>query len=76
MPTGKYIVYDYKKNGIPGIDGILDKENCQIAFYYYYINEYLKDKLQTDNLECMALLYLSVEGTSKSIKMDGLYRKE
>lgn len=76
LPTGKYIVYDYKKKGIQGIDGILNKENCQIAFYYYFVNEYLKDELHMDNLDCMALLYLSIENTGKSIQKDGIYRTE
>lgn len=77
VPTGRYIVYDYKKNKIQSVDGILNKENCQIAFYYYFVNEYLKDKLHMNELDCMALLYLSVEGTTKTkIKKDGLYRTE
>ncbi|MFW2491537.1 PD-(D/E)XK nuclease family protein [Clostridium chromiireducens] len=75
-PTGKYIVYDYKKKSIPDIDKMLNKENCQIAFYHYFVNEYLKNELQMDNLDCMALLYLSVEGTNTKIKMNGLYRTE
>lgn len=76
VPTGKYIVYDYKKKSIADIDTILNKENCQIAFYYYYVNEHLKEQLNMNNLDCMALLYLSVEGTNKSIKKNGLYRTE
>lgn len=76
IPTGKYIVYDYKKKSIPDIDKMLNKENCQIAFYHYFVNEYLKNELQMDNLDCMALLYLSIEGTNKSIKKNGLYRTE
>lgn len=76
VPTGKYIVYDYKKNSIPNVDTMLNKENCQIAFYYYFVNEYLKNELQIDNLDCMALLYLSIEGTNTKIRKDGLYRTE
>lgn len=76
VPTGRYIVYDYKKKSIPDIDKMLNKENCQIAFYHYFVNEYLKNELQMDNLDCMALLYLSVEGTNTKIKMNGLYRTE
>lgn len=76
IPTGKYIVYDYKKNTIPDIDKMLNRENCQIAFYHYFVNEYLKNEFQIDNLDCMALLYLSVEGTNTKMKMNGLYRTE
>jgi ATP-dependent helicase/nuclease subunit B len=76
VPTGKFIVYDYKKNKISDIDKMLEKENCQIAFYYYFVSEYLKKKLKIENLDCIALLYLSVEGTNKSVKKNGLYRTE
>lgn len=76
IPTGRYIVYDYKKKSISGIDDIIGKENCQIAFYYYFVEEYLKEKLPIEDLDCMALLYLSVEDTNKSIKKNGLYRTE
>lgn len=75
-PTGRFIVYDYKKNKISDIDEMLKKENCQLIFYYYFAYEYLRKNLKVDNLDCMSLLYLSVEGTNKSVKKNGLYRSE
>lgn len=75
-PTGRFIVYDYKKNKTSDIDEMLGKENCQLIFYYYFAYEYLRKKLKTDNLDCMSLLYLSIEGTNKSVKKNGLYRSE
>lgn len=75
-PTGKYIVYDYKKRTSPQISDMLEKKNCQIAFYYYFVQQYLKEKLQPYEPDCMALLYFSVENTDKSVKKDGLYRTE
>jgi hypothetical protein len=76
LPTGRYVVYDYKKKGINGINDILDNKDYQLPIYYFLIEKELKEKLNLDNLECMALLYLSVEKTGTKIELDGLYMTE
>lgn len=75
-PTGRYIVYDYKKKTISGIDEILSKEDCQLAFYHFFVEELLRERLKLQEVDCMALLYMSIEGTGKSVSKDGLYRTE
>ena len=74
--TGRFIIYDYKKKNIDGIDAMLQKKNCQIAAYYYFVLDYLKKELGRESLDCIAVLYLSVELSNKSVKKDGLYRTE
>jgi ATP-dependent helicase/nuclease subunit B len=76
IPTGRYVVYDYKKKSIPDIDKILSKEDCQLAFYHYFAEELVKERLNLREVDCMALFYLSVEKSDKSIKKTGLYRSE
>jgi len=76
VPTGRYVVYDYKKGNIPDIAEFLSNDNCQLAFYYYFVEKHLKDTLDLEELDCIGVLYLSVEKTDKSIKKNGLYRTE
>lgn len=76
LPTGRYVVYDYKKKGINGINDILDNKDYQLPIYYFLIEKELKEKLNLDSLECMGLLYLSIEKTGTKIELDGLYITE
>jgi ATP-dependent helicase/nuclease subunit B len=75
-PTGRYIVYDYKKNSLPGIDSFINGNGLQMAIYYYLCEKFLKSELNGIEPECMAAIYLGIESTGKSIKKDGLYRTE
>jgi ATP-dependent helicase/nuclease subunit B len=80
-PTGKYIVYDYKKRKVSDISAILGREDCQIVIYYYMVEHILKSKfsklLSCRELDCMGLIYLSVEDQNKTgLIKEGLYRTE
>ena len=80
-PTGKYIVYDYKKRRVSDISAILGREDCQIVIYYYMVEHILKNKfsklLSCRELDCMGLIYLSVEDQNKTgLIKEGLYRTE
>lgn len=76
IPTGRYIIYDYKKKSIPEIKDILQGNDNQLAIYYYIVEKRLKTLLKTDQVECMALLYLSIEKTEDSVVKDGIYKTE
>jgi ATP-dependent helicase/nuclease subunit B len=52
-PTGRYIVCDYKKKSVPDIDKILSKQDCQLAFYHFFAEELLKERLKLDEIDCM-----------------------
>ncbi|MBK5242526.1 PD-(D/E)XK nuclease family protein [Clostridium sp.] len=80
-PTGKYMVYDYKKRKVSDIASILGREDCQIVIYYYMVEYLLKNKfsklLKSRELDCMGLIYLSVEKQNKTgLIKEGLYRTE
>ena len=76
VPTGRYVIYDYKKKSISGINDILENKDYQLPIYYYASTEQLKKELNLKNMECMALLYLSVEGTEDKLELDGIYMSE
>ncbi|MGH4120957.1 PD-(D/E)XK nuclease family protein [Clostridium sp.] len=80
-PTGKYMVYDYKKSKVSDITSMLGREDCQIVIYYYMVEYLLKNKfsklLKSRELDCMGLIYLSVEKQNKTgLIKEGLYRTE
>jgi len=80
-PTGRYMLYDYKKHKISNIETILERKDCQIVIYYYMVEYILKNKFselfKNKKLDCMGLIYLSVEGKTKTtLEKDGLYRTE
>lgn len=76
VPTGRYVIYDYKKKTIKGINEILNNTDYQLPIYYYLIEKELKKKLNLDSLECMALLYLSIEKTEDKMELAGIYKTE
>ncbi|MBU3189950.1 PD-(D/E)XK nuclease family protein [Clostridium bowmanii] len=81
MPTGKYMVYDYKKRSISDIGAILAREDCQIVIYYYMVEYILKNRFsklfKNRELDCMGLIYLSIENQNKTgLVKEGLYRTE
>ncbi|MGV8979669.1 PD-(D/E)XK nuclease family protein [Clostridium sp.] len=81
MPTGKYMVYDYKKRSISDIEAILGREDCQIVIYYYMVEYILKNRFsklfKNRELDCMGLIYLSIEKQNKTgLVKEGLYRTE
>jgi ATP-dependent helicase/nuclease subunit B len=80
-PTGKYIVYDYKKRKISDVTAMIGREDCQIVIYYYMVEHLLKNRfselLKNRELDCMGLIYLSVEDQKKTGQVkEGLYRTE
>ncbi len=79
--TGKYMVYDYKKRKVADITSILGREDCQLVIYYYMVEYLLKNKFsklfENRELDCMGLIYLSVEDQNKTgLVKEGLYRTE
>ncbi|MGH4140607.1 PD-(D/E)XK nuclease family protein [Clostridium sp.] len=81
MATGKYMVYDYKKRSISDIEAILGREDCQIVIYYYMVEYILKNRFgklfKNRQLDCMGLIYLSIENQNKTgLVKEGLYRTE
>lgn len=79
--TGKYMIYDYKKRSISDITAILGREDCQLVIYYYMVEYILKNKFSklfvNRELDCMGLIYLSVENQNKTgLVKEGLYRTE
>ncbi|WP_183128182.1 PD-(D/E)XK nuclease family protein [Clostridium autoethanogenum] len=76
IPTGRYVIYDYKKSGILGMKDIVQNNDYQTAIYYYVVEKELKKLLKTDQVECMALLYLSIEKTEDTVEKDGIYKTE
>lgn len=79
VPTGKFVVYDYKKSRSRGLDHILNHNVCQLGIYYFLIRDEL-EKMGYGSLDCMALLYYGIEengeDNGKAIKYDGIYRAE
>jgi ATP-dependent helicase/nuclease subunit B len=84
VPTGRYVIYDYKKNSTPGLNDILQNSDYQLPIYYYLADDYIKSALGLKNTECMSLLYMSIEGTEKAnkkrkkqqLEVDGIYKTE
>lgn len=80
-PTGKYMIYDYKKRKVSDITAILEREDCQLVIYYYMVEHILKNRFSklfvNSELDCMGLIYLSVEEQKKTtLVKEGLYRTE
>lgn len=79
MPTGKFVVYDYKKSRSNGLDHILKHNVCQLGIYYFLIRDAF-EKIGYSHPDCMALLYYGIEENGeddgKAIKYDGIYRSE
>lgn len=77
VPTGKFIVIDYKKKSVKKLDDFLNKEDSQLAIYYYLVKNKLLKEFPEDELECIALLYLSIEDVNKaSLKIEGLFKED
>ena len=76
VPTGRYILYGYKKSKTASLADFLARENCQIVMNYFIAEENLKSRFPDLELDCLALLYLNVEGKKQSVDMDGFYRTE
>lgn len=71
-PTGRFIVYDYKKSSFPDIKSILCGEDFQLGIYYYCVLNFLAKEFGISNPECMGLIYYSIEDR----KRDGLIVEE
>lgn len=77
VPTGKFIVIDYKKKSVKKFDDFLNKEDSQLTIYYYLVKNKLLKEFSEDELECIALLYLSIEDVNKtSLKIEGLFKED
>ncbi len=71
-PTGRFIMYDYKKKNKKSTRDCLGGADFQLAVYYQCIQRELKTRLPEAPLECMGLLYCSIEKPDR----DGLIRDE
>lgn len=71
-PTGRYIMYDYKKKNKKGIRDCLGGNDFQLAVYYHSIQDVLKTELPEAELECLGLMYYTIEKSER----DGLIREE
>ncbi|QCX34007.1 hypothetical protein FDN13_09980 [Caloramator sp. E03] len=71
-PTGRFIVYDYKKSSVPDIKNILCGEDFQLGIYYYCVLNFLTKEFGISNPECVGLIYYSIEDK----KRDGLIVEE
>jgi ATP-dependent helicase/nuclease subunit B len=76
VPTGKYAVYGYKKDKTANLENFLSKRNSQIVINYFIVDAELKRRIPGIDFECIALLYLNIEGEKKSVDKDGIYRSE
>lgn len=76
LPTGRFIIYDYKKSSIKGFSSILENNSYQLAIYYHMVVDRLKNMMPNTPLDCMALLYYGVEEKEKSAasRLDGIYK--
>jgi ATP-dependent helicase/DNAse subunit B len=71
-PTGRFIMYDYKKKNKKSTRDCLGGRDFQLAVYYQCIQKELKKKLPQVPLECLGLLYYAIEKPDR----DGLIRDE
>lgn len=79
--TGRYIIYDYKKNKIMSgygkkdrsvIRACIEGSDFQLPLYYVAVDEMIKKRFSIERPECLALLYYSIE----KLKCDGIVRKD
>jgi len=71
-PTGRYIMYDYKKSNKSDTKYCLMGKDFQLAVYYHCIQSVLKTKMPEAPLECLGLMYYVIEDP----ELDGLIREE
>jgi ATP-dependent helicase/nuclease subunit B len=76
IPTGRYIVYVYKKNNRPESSELISLEHSQLVLCHHIAEDYLKKFFKGKEPDCMALLYLSVEKSKSSVNKTGFYRTE
>lgn len=71
MPTGRYIIYAYRKKSGYNItyDKLINLENIEASLIYRATEEIFKEKLPNTKLQCLAILFSSVE----EVKRDGIY---
>ncbi|MGI6114384.1 MAG: PD-(D/E)XK nuclease family protein, partial [Mahellales bacterium] len=75
-PTGRFIIYDYKKKNVHGLDDLLKSRDSQLPIYYNSLVDSLKKELGLSEVDCMGLMYLGVEESSSGHKVDGVIRRE
>lgn len=75
-PTGRYIIYIYKKKTIKNIRQILEDKNemIKLGMIYYLVDKQLKIHLKKDNVNCMGIVYLGIEGSEEKINKNGIYK--
>lgn len=71
-PTGRFLMYDYKKKNTKSIRDCLDGGDFQLAVYYHSMQKVLKSEMPQTKLECLGLMYYSIEKCER----DGLIREE
>lgn len=71
-PTGRFIMYDYKKKNKKITRDCIGGNDFQLAIYYHCIQQELKTRLPQVPLECLGLMYYTIEKPDR----DGLIRDE
>lgn len=71
-PTGRYIMYDYKRRNAKGTKDCLRGSDFQLAVYYHCIQNVLKTEFAETPLECLGLMYYTIEEPNR----DGFIREE
>ena len=71
IPTGRYIIYSYRKKSGYEItcNNLINLENIESALIYRATEDILKEKLPNIKCQCLAALFLSIE----KAKRDGIY---
>lgn len=72
QPTGRFVIYDYKRNSTSSLTSCIKGEDFQLAIYYYCLVKKLENQYKIKNPECISLLYYSIEKNSK----EGFIRKD
>lgn len=71
-PTGKFIIYDYKRSSASTLTDCIQGKDLQLAIYYYCLVQKLQNEYEIVNPECIGLLYYSIEKNGR----DGIIRKD
>lgn len=67
IPTGRYIIQDYKISNTKALGEILKGEAIQVVLYYYKVNKILQEELKKSP-ECLALVYYDINSSIKENK--------
>lgn len=71
-PTGRFVIYDYKRGGSKRFRECVEGEDYQLLIYYHCFLETLRREKTLAKPECIALYYYSI----KNKKKDGFVRSD